>query len=329
MPCCIISLDQWEQLIGMHIVQQGLKAYIDYLSYRHFVYILPYRNGFIALGTVPLWKGWAINTTYLSINVLPFASIYLCTASAMTDPNIHFAISNAYIYFTINCTFPEVLMECIYKKILLPQFYLFKEMSGRGKGRKPRRGRSAARRLSSAGTQSGDEPAPKRPRQGSSSSTASGNNAMGNGTETLASDKNAKDTHPEYVTKSELKSIIQEAIAEFAETRESVSEVLDKNEKTVAEEPVGKITQGQGEQKQSYVEIELPLDARVSLKLRQKILNEEFVEFSSLLKNEMHEKHQLSIKHNDEGDPQLYFAPPASKKVLSFGEWQQAIRIYS
>jgi hypothetical protein len=72
----------------------------------------------------------------------------------------------------------------------------------------------------------------------------------------------------------------------------------------------------------------LPLDSRVSAKLKGKIWNEEFVAFGSLLSlsNTEHEKFQISFMNSEAGLPASFCLEPASrpKNIQSIEVWLQA-----
>jgi hypothetical protein len=76
----------------------------------------------------------------------------------------------------------------------------------------------------------------------------------------------------------------------------------------------------------------LPLDSRVSAKLKGKILNEEFVAFGSLLSlsNTEHEKFQISFMNSEAGLPASFCLELASrpKNIQSIEVWLQAFHIF-
>ena len=76
----------------------------------------------------------------------------------------------------------------------------------------------------------------------------------------------------------------------------------------------------------------LPLDSRVSAKLKGKIWNEEFVAFGSLLSlsNTEHEKFQISFMNSEASLPASFCLEPASrlKNIQSIEVWLQAFHIF-
>ena len=76
----------------------------------------------------------------------------------------------------------------------------------------------------------------------------------------------------------------------------------------------------------------LPLDSRISAKLKGKIWNEEFVAFGSLLSlsNTEHEKFQISFMNSEAGLPASFCLEPASrpKNIQSIEVWLQAFHIF-
>ena len=83
---------------------------------------------------------------------------------------------------------------------------------------------------------------------------------------------------------------------------------------------------------QPYEYIHLPLDSRITTKLKNKIWNDEYIDFGSLLSNPgaVDNKFQLSVKTSDDGlHPSLSFEPVHNpQKVAHIAAWMSAFRIF-
>ena len=82
---------------------------------------------------------------------------------------------------------------------------------------------------------------------------------------------------------------------------------------------------------QFFQSASLPIDSRVSDKLKLKIWNEAFVEFGSLLSNpSLENKYQISFQNSDAGQPSSFCLEPAPKpkKVLTIDMWLHAFHIF-
>ncbi len=77
------------------------------------------------------------------------------------------------------------------------------------------------------------------------------------------------------------------------------------------------------------ISADLPIDSQVSTKIKDKIWNEEFVDFGALLSNPGHDKYQISVQNSDAGTPASVCLEPVSqpKKIMSIEVWQQAFNI--
>ena len=74
----------------------------------------------------------------------------------------------------------------------------------------------------------------------------------------------------------------------------------------------------------------LPLDARVSDKLKLKIWNNEYIELSSLLSSSVSEEcFKISVSTSNQDAPSLFLEPSVkTKKINSFEIWLQAFHIF-
>lgn len=82
---------------------------------------------------------------------------------------------------------------------------------------------------------------------------------------------------------------------------------------------------------QEYQSISLPIDCRISIKLKNKIWNDEYIDFGSLLSNPMSEnKFQLSFSSSDAGLPPSLSVElmSKSKKIANISVWMSAFRIF-
>ncbi len=82
---------------------------------------------------------------------------------------------------------------------------------------------------------------------------------------------------------------------------------------------------------QIFISADLPIDSQVSTKIKDKIWNEEFVDFGALLSNPGHEKYQISVQNGEAGTPASFCLEPVSrpKKIMSIEVWQQAFNIFA
>ena len=83
--------------------------------------------------------------------------------------------------------------------------------------------------------------------------------------------------------------------------------------------------------KEVFTSINLPVDARVPLKLKTKIWQNEFIDFGLLLANQFSEdKYQLTINPGDGSAPSLALEPVTKpKKIVSFDSWVQAFHVFA
>ena len=74
----------------------------------------------------------------------------------------------------------------------------------------------------------------------------------------------------------------------------------------------------------------MPVDARVPLKLKTKIWNDEFIDFGLLLANQFAEgKYQLTLQPGDGSSPSLALEPMTKpKKIVSIDSWVQAFHVF-
>jgi hypothetical protein len=82
---------------------------------------------------------------------------------------------------------------------------------------------------------------------------------------------------------------------------------------------------------QPYHSVTLPLDSRVSTKLKNKIWDDNFIDFGSLLSNPvMDNKFQLSVTPSSDGLASSLSLDPVTKpqKVTSISMWMSAFRIF-
>jgi hypothetical protein len=82
---------------------------------------------------------------------------------------------------------------------------------------------------------------------------------------------------------------------------------------------------------QEYHSISLPIDCRISIKLKNKIWNDEYIDFGSLLSNPMSDnKFQLSFSSSDAGLPPSLSVEPISKakKITHISGWMNAFLIF-
>ena len=76
--------------------------------------------------------------------------------------------------------------------------------------------------------------------------------------------------------------------------------------------------------------VNLPVDARVPVKLKTKIWNDEFIDFGLLLANQFAEgKYQLTLQPGDGSSPSLALEPMTKpKKIVSIDSWVQAFHVF-
>lgn len=80
-----------------------------------------------------------------------------------------------------------------------------------------------------------------------------------------------------------------------------------------------------------FQSVSVPIDARVPIKIKNKIWNEEFVDFGSLLSNPVHDnKYQLSVQGSGSGQAAALTLEPVTKaKVIqTIDVWMNAFRIF-
>ena len=94
--------------------------------------------------------------------------------------------------------------------------------------------------------------------------------------------------------------------------------------------PTSVQTQSQANPSQIFLSASLPIDSQLSAKIKEKIWNEEFVDFGSLLSNSVHDKYQTSVQNTETGAPASFCLEPVSrpKKIMSIEVWQQAFNIF-
>ena len=80
-----------------------------------------------------------------------------------------------------------------------------------------------------------------------------------------------------------------------------------------------------------FMSVTLPIDARVPAKIRSKIIQNEFVDFGSLLVNPAFEdKFRITLQPSQEGSsPSLALEPVnKAKRITSIDVWLQAFHVY-
>ena len=82
--------------------------------------------------------------------------------------------------------------------------------------------------------------------------------------------------------------------------------------------------------KDIFTSVNLPVDARVPLKLKTKIWNNEFIDFGLLLANQFAKgKYQLTINPGDGSSASLALQPVTKpKKIVSIDSWVQAFHVF-
>ena len=95
--------------------------------------------------------------------------------------------------------------------------------------------------------------------------------------------------------------------------------------------PTNIITQARSQPSQTFLSAGLPIDSQISIKLKEKIWNEEFVDFGALLSNPGQDKYQISLQNSEAGTPASFCLEPVSrpKKITSIEVWQQAFYIFA
>lgn len=107
-----------------------------------------------------------------------------------------------------------------------------------------------------------------------------------------------------------------------------VAQVVQSVHSTLAgEEP----STGAVQPKEVFTSINLPVDARVPLKLKTRIWQNEFIDFGLLLVNQFSEgKYQLTFNSGDGSVPSLALEPVTKpKKIVSFENWVQAFHVFA
>ena len=81
---------------------------------------------------------------------------------------------------------------------------------------------------------------------------------------------------------------------------------------------------------QVFLSAGLPIDSQISAKIKEKIWNEEFVDFGSLLSNPGQDKYQISVQNSAAGNPASFCLEPVArpKKIISIDVWQEAFHIF-
>ncbi len=93
---------------------------------------------------------------------------------------------------------------------------------------------------------------------------------------------------------------------------------------------INTVEQRSGTPTQIFLSTSLPIDSRVSAKLKGKIWNKEFVNFGSLLGNPGSEKYQFAVQNSDPGLPASFCLEPVSRarKITTIEAWHQAFLIF-
>lgn len=82
---------------------------------------------------------------------------------------------------------------------------------------------------------------------------------------------------------------------------------------------------------QCFQSVALPVDARVTDKLREKIWKDEYIDFGSLLANPVYaNRYQLAVQNPESGPfPSLYIEPiTKAKKITSIESWLNCFHIF-
>ena len=95
--------------------------------------------------------------------------------------------------------------------------------------------------------------------------------------------------------------------------------------------PTNIITQARSQASQTFLSASLPIDSQISCKIKEKIWNEEFVDFGALLSNPGQNKYQISLQNSEAGTSASFCLEPVSrpKKIMSIEVWQQAFYIFA
>ena len=75
--------------------------------------------------------------------------------------------------------------------------------------------------------------------------------------------------------------------------------------------PMNIITQARSQPSQTFLSAGLPIDSQISIKIKEKIWNEEFVDFGALLSNPGQDKYQISLQNSEAGTPASFCLEPA------------------
>ena len=130
------------------------------------------------------------------------------------------------------------------------------------------------------------------------------------------------------VNSSALDPVVPSVSVGTAAAVDHVAQVVQSVHSTLAgEEP----SPGAVQPKEVFTSINLPVDARVPLKLKTKIWQNEFIDFGLLLANQFSEgKYQLTFNSGDGSVPSLALEPVTKpKKIESFDSWVQAFHVFA
>ena len=130
------------------------------------------------------------------------------------------------------------------------------------------------------------------------------------------------------VNSSALDPVVPSVSVGTAAAVDHVAQVVQSVHSTlVGEEP----SPGAVQPKEVFTSINLPVDARVPLKLKTKIWQNEFIDFGLLLANQFSEgKYQLTFNSGDGSVPSLALEPVTKpKKIVSFDSWVQAFHVFA
>jgi len=130
------------------------------------------------------------------------------------------------------------------------------------------------------------------------------------------------------VNSSAVDSMVPSVPVGTAASVDHVAQVVQSVHSSLAgEEP----SMGAVKPKKVFTSINLPVDARVPLKLKSKIWQNEFFDFGLLLANQFSEgKYQLTINPGDGSAPSLALEPVSlPKKIVSFDSWVQAFHVFA
>lgn len=97
--------------------------------------------------------------------------------------------------------------------------------------------------------------------------------------------------------------------------------------------PTNVVTPAASQPSQTFLSAGLQIDSQISpkIKFKEKIWNEEFVDFGALLSNPGQHKYQISLQNCEAGIPSSFCLEPVSrpKKIVSIEVWQQAFYIFA